>query len=202
MGTKQLLQIPDLEEMMGANQLGMYVAAPDNIPTIVQSYGNSYDNIGISALPGANGPAKATLLGGGAYLFNVHDTAAQIRAGIKFLEYEYLTPGVGSLNYQRTKTQKQSPVGLPEPNLWTGSEAQVQATAESPYLTEPTQNFQLFENAMDTMTARVEPPDAQQIYSVLDGVMSGVLTDQSYNIEAGLRSAAGQVNSLLENYFG
>jgi multiple sugar transport system substrate-binding protein len=202
MGTKQLLQIPDLEEMMGANQLGMYVAAPDNIPTIVQSYGNSYDNIGISALPGTNGPAKATLLGGGAYLFNVHDTAAQIRAGIKFLEYEYLTPGVGSLNYQRTKAQKQSPVGLPEPDLWTGQEAQVQTAAEKPYLTEPTQNFQLFENAMDTMKAQVEPPDAQQIYSVLDGVMSGVLTDQNYNIESGLRSAASQVNSLLENYFG
>jgi len=55
---------------------------------------------------------------------------------------------------------------------------------------------------MDTMKAQVEPPDAQQIYSVLDGVMSGVLTDQNYNIESGLRSAASQVNSLLENYFG
>ncbi len=202
MGTKQLLQIPDLEEMMGANQLGMYVAAPDNIPTIVQTYGNSYDNIGISALPGENGPAKATLMGGGAYLFDVHDTPAQIQAGIKFIEYEYLTPGEGSLDYARTKAQKQSPVGLPEPNLWQGKENQVQLAAEKPYLTEPTQNFQLFEQAMSTMQALVEPPDAQQIYSVLDSVMSGVLTNQTYDIEDGLHAAASQVNTLLLNYFG
>jgi len=201
MGTKQLLTIPNVEQMMGANQLGMYMSAPDNIPQIVQSYGGSYANLAMGALPGENGPAAATLLGGAAYLFNVHDTPAQIEAGIKFLEFEFLTPGAGQFNYKRSEAQKQ-PVGLPEPNLWDGKEAQVNIAAKRPYSNEPIDNFDKFESGMLTMKSLVEPPDAQQIYSVLDGVMSGVLTDRTYNINDGLTAAASKVNTLLANYFG
>jgi multiple sugar transport system substrate-binding protein len=36
MGTRQLLEIADVQQMMGAGRLGMYLAGPDNIPTIVK----------------------------------------------------------------------------------------------------------------------------------------------------------------------
>ena len=49
------------------------------------------------------------------------------------------------------------------------------------------------------MPGKIEPPDAQQIYSVLDSVMSAVLTNQNANIDQLLSDASTKVDSLLAN---
>jgi multiple sugar transport system substrate-binding protein len=194
MGTKQLLTIPDVQALMGAGKLGMYIAAPDNLPTLVKQYQASYNNLSIAPMPGNH----ATLLGGDGYMFNVKDTADQIQAGIKWLQFENLTPGVGQFNYQRAAASG-SPVGLPEPDLWKGSTANTDDQAKAKYANVPSQNYNLFSNAMKTKQGKIEPPAAQQIYSVLDSVMSAVLTNQSANIDQLLSDAANKVNSLLAN---
>ncbi len=194
MGSKQLLTIPDVQAMMGAGKLGMYLAAPDNLPTLVKQYQGSYDNLAIAPMPGD----KATLLGGDGYMFNVKDTPAQIKAGIQWLEFENLTPGKGQFDYARSK-QENSPVGLPEPDLWTGSTASADDAAKAQYANIPQANVAAFVNAMKTMPGKIEPPDAQQIYSVLDGVMSAVLTNQGANVDQLLSDASTKVDSLLSN---
>ena len=88
MGSKQLLQYNDLPQLMGSGKLGMYVAAPDNVTYIHQEYGSAYANLAEGPMPGNGG----TLLGGDGYMFNKKDTPAQIQAGIKFLNFEFLTP--------------------------------------------------------------------------------------------------------------
>lgn len=194
MGSRQLLQISDVQAMMGAGRLGMYVAAPDNLPTLVKQYQGSYNTLGIAPMPDGN----ATLLGGDGYMFNVRDTPAQIKAGIQWLRFENLTPGAGQFNYQRAK-QENTPVGLPEPDLWTGATANTDDAAKAKYANVPRQNYQGFESAMKTMPGRIEPPMAQQIYSVLDGVMSAVLTNENANIDQLLSDASTKVDSLLAN---
>jgi len=194
MGTKQLLTIPDVQAMMGAGKLGMYVAAPDNLPTLVKQYQGSYNNLAIAPMPGDH----ATLLGGDGYMFNVKDTPAQIQAGIQWLQFENLTPGAGQFNYQRSAANG-SPVGLPEPDLWKGSTATADDQAKAKYANVPSQNDQDFITAMKTKQGKIEPVDAQQIYSVLDGVMSAVLTNQGANIDQLLSDASTKVNSLLAN---
>jgi multiple sugar transport system substrate-binding protein len=201
MGTQQLLDIPIVQGWFGANKVGMLIGAPDNIPAIVQTYGGKYQNYGLGALPGLNGPAASTLLGGDGMLFNVHDTPAQIEAGIKWAEFEYLTPGVASNNWARASAQKQE-VGLPEPDLWTGSEAKLNAGIQAKYANVPPGDFAGFEHAMLTMKSTIEPPDAQSIYSVLDTVMSTVLTDKNASIPGLLKSAASKVNTVLDGYWG
>ena len=194
MGSKQLLTIPDVQAMMGSGKLGMYLAAPDNLPTLVKQYQGSYDNLAIAPMPGA----KATLLGGDGYMFNVKDTPAQIKAGIQWLQFENLTPGAGQFNYQRAKSEN-TPVGLPEPDLWTGSTASADDAAKAQYANVPQANVKSFVDAMKTMPGKIEPPDAQQIYSVLDSVMSAVLTNQGANIDQLLSDASTKVDSLLSN---
>ena len=127
----------------------MLIGAPDNIPTIVQTYGGRPE-LRPRRLPGLNGPAASTLLGGDGMLFNVHDTPAQIEAGIKWAELEYLTPGVASNNWARASAQKQE-VGLPEPDLWTGSEAKLNAGIQDKYANVPPGDFAGFKNTMLTM---------------------------------------------------
>ena len=194
MGAKQLLQQSDVLPMMGSGKLGMYIGAPDNLPILVKQYGGSYQNLGIGPMPGNN----STLLGGDGYMFNVKDTPAQIQAGVQWLQYEELTPGQGQFNYERAAAEK-TPVGLPEPDLWNGATAGSDAQAKTKYANVPQENYAAFESAMKTMPGKIEPPDAQQIYSVLDNVMSAVLTNQNANIDSLLSDASTKVNNLLAN---
>jgi multiple sugar transport system substrate-binding protein len=194
MGSKQLLTIPDVQAMMGAGKLGMYLAAPDNLPTLVKQYQGSYQNLGIAPMPGD----QATLLGGDGYMFNVKDTPAQIKAGIQWLQFENLTPGVGQFNYQRAKAQD-TPVGLPEPDLWTGPTADTDDTTKAKFANVPQQNYSGFETAMKSLPGKIEPVDAQPIYSVMDSVMSAVLTNRNANINQLLSDASTKVDSLLAN---
>ncbi len=73
MGSKQLLVINDAQQMMGSGKLGMYLAAPDNIPILVKEKGAEYQDIAIAPMPGG----KATLVGGDGYMFNKKATPSR-----------------------------------------------------------------------------------------------------------------------------
>ena len=106
---------------MAAGKLGMYIAAPDDIyNVIVPQDGGNVDDYGMGPLPSASGTPAGSLSGGDDYMFTKRDTPAQIRAGIKWIDFENLTPGKGQFNYARTKADG-LPVGFPEPQLFTGA---------------------------------------------------------------------------------
>ncbi|NEE28131.1 extracellular solute-binding protein, partial [Streptomyces sp. SID7982] len=94
MGAKQLLIINDTLQMMGSGKLGMYLAAPDNVPRIVKEAGGKYEDLAFAPMPGG----KGTLMGGDGYMFNKKATPEQIKAGLKWLEWTFLTPGQGYMN--------------------------------------------------------------------------------------------------------
>jgi multiple sugar transport system substrate-binding protein len=196
MGSKQLLQYNDLPQMMGSGKLGMYVAAPDNVTYIHQEYGSSYANLAEGPMPGNGG----TLLGGDGYMFSKKDTPAQIQAGIKFLNFEFLTPGAGQFNFKRAKAAAQ-PVGLPEPNIWTAGTAVAKSTNsdEDSNATIPVSNFTPYLNAAPNMKNEIEPPQAQAIYAQGDKVMAAVLTQRNANLKQLLGTFSTQVNSILAN---
>src|SRR6201996_8143424 len=196
MGSKQLLQYNDLPQMMGSGKLGMYVAAPDNVTYIHQEYGSSYTNLAEGPMPGDGG----TLLGGDGYMFNKKDTPAQIQAGIKFLNFEFLTPGAGQFNFARAKAAAQ-PVGLPEPNIWTAGTSVAKSTNadEDRNATIPVSNFTPYLKAAPNMKNEIEPPQAQAIYAQGDKVMAAVLTQRNANLKQLLGTFSSQVNSILAN---
>jgi multiple sugar transport system substrate-binding protein len=171
MGSKQLLVINDVQQMMGSGKLGMYLSAPDNIPILVKEKGGNYKDLALAPMPGG----KGTLIGGDGYMFNKKDTPAQIKAGLKWLDHMFLTPGKGFLgDYARAKRptprrtarapavhrrrRRQGPAG---------QEGQRQCPGgELPGLP----------RRQPVGSMKIEPPKAQQIYSVLDGAVSAVLT--------------------------
>ncbi|HYZ52838.1 MAG TPA: extracellular solute-binding protein [Streptosporangiaceae bacterium] len=196
MGSKQLLQYNDLPQMMGSGKLGMYVGAPDNVTFIHQQYRAPYANLGEGPMPGTGG----TLLGGDGYMFSKNDTPAQIQAGIKFLNFEFLTPGAGQFNFARAKAAGQ-PVGLPQPNIWTAGSSVAQSTTsdKEKNATIPVANFQPYLQAAPNMTAKIEPPQAQAIYAQGDRVMAAVLTQRNPNLQQLLSTFASQTNTILAN---
>jgi ABC-type glycerol-3-phosphate transport system substrate-binding protein len=197
MSPTQQLEWGALQKQMAAGKLGMYIAAPDDIyQVIVPQDGGDINDYGMGPLPSATGTPAGSLSGGNDYMFAKRDTPAQIEAGIKFLNFENLTPGDGQFNYARQKADGE-PVGFPEPQLFNGAtEAKQQALLDK-YATVNVSYYSTFANAHELPMG--EPPDAQAVYKTLDPVMLAVLTEPNANISQLLSSAASQVNQILAN---
>ncbi|MER7172740.1 ABC transporter substrate-binding protein [Streptomyces mesophilus] len=191
MGSRQLLEIPDVQKMMGAGKLGMYMAGPDNVPTIVKQFERQYKEYGVGALPG-----QATLGGGNGFMFNPKASPEEIKAGLKWLQFKYLNPDRTEFNDKRIISDD-VPVGLPLDRLYTDDvQAKVDAV-HAKYANVPTENFKPFTERNGSLEQKVEPPNAQQIYTVLDGVMQSVLTKKDADIDQLLKEASKKVDALL-----
>jgi multiple sugar transport system substrate-binding protein len=192
MGQKQLLEWADLLQMMGSGKLGMYLATADNIPTIVNQYKGDFKTYGLGPIPDGLG----TLGGGEGYMFNAKATPEKIRAGLKWLTFWFTSPDKFAEENKWASETKQ-PVGLPEPAIYTGEAAAKQAAADKQYANVPQDNYAPFVAAMSRIPVKLEPPNAQQVYAVLDVAMQKVLTDKNANIDELLKNAETQVNSIL-----
>ncbi|MGW5770623.1 extracellular solute-binding protein [Streptomyces longwoodensis] len=192
MGKTQLLKWGDLQKQIATDKLGMFLAAPDDIAYMVQQLGATYENFGMGPIPGG----KNTLAGGNNYMIKKGISGDKIKAAIAWLNYKNLTVGKGQFDWARTKADK-LPVGVPQPNFWLGESKKQDDAARTANATMPVANFKTF---MDNPVAgKAEPPKAQEIYKVLDNVMSGILTDKDADIDKLLSTAESQVNQVLAN---
>jgi ABC-type glycerol-3-phosphate transport system substrate-binding protein len=192
MGQTQLLKWGDLQKQMASDKLGMFLAAPDDITYMVQQLGADYANFGMGPIPGG----KATLFGGNDYMIKKGSSPDKIKAAIAWLNFETLTPDKGQFDYARRKADG-LPVGLPQPAFFTGASKTKDDQLKASSATMPVENFRAF---MDNPVAgKAEPPKAQEIYKVLDNVMSGVLTDKNADAAKLLSTAETQVNQVLAN---
>jgi hypothetical protein len=139
---------------------------------------------------------KATLFGGNDYMIKKGSSPDKIKAAIAWLNFETLTPGKGQFDYARRKVDG-LPVGLPQPAFLTGASKTKDDSLKAASATMPVENFKAF---MDNPVAgKAEPPKAQEIYKVLDNVMSGVLTNKNADAAKLLSDAEKQVNQVLAN---
>ncbi|MEV0141524.1 ABC transporter substrate-binding protein [Streptomyces globisporus] len=193
MGAKQLLIINDTLQMMGSGKLGMYLAAPDNVPRIVKEAGGRYEDLAFAPMPGG----KGTLMGGDGYMFNKKATPEQIKAGLKWLEWTFLTPGQGYMNNYARAASDKSPVGLPEPRLFTGATDAKDQELKKASANVPVENYRAFIDGGQQLDMKLEPKHGQQIYAVLDGAVSAVLTKEDADIDALLKDAQSKIDGIL-----
>ncbi|WP_432102582.1 extracellular solute-binding protein [Streptomyces sp. bgisy091] len=192
MGQTQLLKWGDLQKQIATDKLGMFLAAPDDIAYMVQQLGAKYENFGLGPIPGAQG----TLFGGNNYMVKKGSSPDKIKAAVAWLNFKNLTPGAGQFEWARTKADK-LPVGLPQPNFFTGESKTKDDADRAANATMPVENFKAF---MDNPVAgKAEPPKAQEIYKILDNAMSAVLTNKNADIDKLLDTAEQQVNQVLAN---
>ncbi len=192
MGEKQLLEWADLLQQMGAGRLGMYLATADNIPTIVSQYQGKAEDYGFGPVPGGQG----ALGGGGGYMFSPRSTPAQIKAAMAWVMFKHANPARIAFGKERDAKNKQ-PVGLPEPNIFTGAAGEAYDAANKKFANVPTKNFAPFVAASANIPLKVEPPEAQKIYAALDPAMAAVLTKPDADVNKLLADAEKQVNGIL-----
>lgn len=192
MGAKQLLDWADLLEMMGSGKLGMYLATADNLPTIVNQYQGRYESYGLGPIPDGRG----TLGGGEGYMFRAGLSETKIKAGLRWLTF-WFTSAQRYEAENKWASASGQPVGLPEPAQFTGEAARVQATADAKYANVPQANYAPFRAASAAIPVKLEPPNAQQLYAVLDVAMQKVLTDPEADIDQLLADAQQQADQIL-----
>ncbi len=190
MGKTQLLKWGDLQKQMATDKLGMFLAAPDDIAYMVQQLGAEYENFGMGPIPGG----RNTLAGGNAYMIKKGIPDDKVKAAIAWLNFKNLTVGKGQFDWARTKADG-LPVGVPQPNFWQGGSKEKDDAARVEHATMPVANFKAF---MDNpVPGKAEPPKAQEIYKVLDNVMSAVLTNEDADLDKLLDTAEDQVDQVL-----
>ncbi|MDX6252876.1 MAG: hypothetical protein QOF10_6236 [Kribbellaceae bacterium] len=195
MGTKQLLQWEDLMRMMGSGKLGMMIGAPDVVQSVNNDFQGKFEDYGVTAVPESEG--KASLSGGDGYMFNPKASPEKIKAGLLWLEFHELTPGKGQFNYERAKTQGR-PVGLPIPDLYGDTAPGKEITAlRKQFATVPVDHFTPYVSVQGSITNKLEPPKAQELYAVLDVAMSAVLTRKDADIDKLLSDAASKADKIL-----
>ncbi|KUF15980.1 extracellular solute-binding protein [Streptomyces silvensis] len=192
MGRTQLLKWGDLQKQMAAGKLGMFLAAPDDITYMVQNLGAKYEDYGMAPIPGQ----RATLFGGNDYMIKKGIPSDKVKAAVAWITFKFLTPGKGQFDWARTKADG-LPVGLPQPTFWTGATKSADDKARAASSTMPVANFRAF--TAHPVQGRPEPPKAQEIYKVLDTVMSAVLTNEDADTGKLLDTARRQVDQILAN---
>jgi ABC-type glycerol-3-phosphate transport system substrate-binding protein len=200
MSATQGLAWGTLQQQFAAGKLGMYIAAPDDIyNVIVPTDKGNLSDIGMGPLPSLTGSPAGSLSGGNDFVFAKHDTPAQIEAGIKWIDFEDLTPGTGQFNFARQKADG-FPVGFPEPELFGGATGNSINQLRDKYATINTSYYQPFIQAQEAGDG--EPLDAQAVYKTLDPVMLAVLTEPNADISSLLKTAATNVDQILANSGG
>jgi ABC-type glycerol-3-phosphate transport system substrate-binding protein len=201
-GPTPVTQWADAFPPLAAGKVGMFLGAPDVIQRLTNVLGANPSPYGLAALPGG----KGAQMGGDMFYFKKTDTPNEIKAAIAWINYEYMTPGVGQFNYERNKalsgdpgTNKFIEVGLPEPNFWTAgtSTATSDASSLKDNANMPVANYGPYVNT--PVPGIPEPPAAQQLYQVLDTAMSAVMTDPNANIDQLLSTAETKANQILAN---
>ncbi|NSC25342.1 extracellular solute-binding protein [Streptomyces albus subsp. chlorinus] len=196
MGSKQLLQAEDVQRMMGSGKLGMYVSAADNITVIAKQFGGRYRDYGLAPVP----DAKATLIGGEGYMINPKADPETVKAGVKWLRWKFLNPDLVERDIQENLDAK-LPIGLPvppTPDIWKGSVRDRVEKAKRENANIPVDNYQPFMEAAPRIPGVIEPPEAQQVYAVLDNVMQAVLTKKNADIDQLLATAEKKVDQIYD----
>lgn len=192
MGKTQLLKWGDLQKQMASDKLGMFLAAPDDITYMVQQLGAKYDNFGMGPIPGG----AATLAGGNGYMIKKGSSPDKVKAAVAWLNFKTLTIGKGQFQYDRSKADG-LPVGLPQPAFFTGAGKTKDDGLKAASATMPVANFKPFLD--NPVPGKAEPVKAQEVYKVLDKVMSGVLTNKDADPAQLLGDAEKAVNQVLGN---
>ncbi|MFE3554418.1 ABC transporter substrate-binding protein [Streptomyces sp. NPDC059193] len=192
MGKTQLLKWGDLQKQMASDKLGMFLAAPDDITYMVQQLGAKYDNFGMGPIPGS----AATLAGGNGYMIKKGSSPDKVKAAVAWLNFKTLSVGKGQFRYDRSKADG-LPVGLPQPAFFTGASKTEDDRLKAASATMPVANFKAFLD--NPVPGKPEPQKAQEVYKVLDKVMSGVLTNKDADRTQLLGEAEKAVNQVLGN---
>ena len=188
----------------GSGQAAMTIADPGQVTPFVQKYGMDKDDIYFAKLP-AGPKGRYVQMGGGIKAFFSKNTDEQNDAGVKWLMMDgvtpYITPDVEQ-NIRNTCQQTIDNGGVVFPkelfSMWQSDERDEKI--EQIYADYANVDMSNYEEYMDFTGVILRPEETaccQQLYSVLDGAIQEILTNQNADIDALVKTA---VSDFQQNH--
>lgn len=164
---------------------------------IINNYKVSKDSIALASMP-AGPKGRYALMGGDCFMFDYKATAAQIEAGLRFVELIAGGPKIDEASLAamedlyKTDAAGNFVVGCVSYPLWTNPDRiKAEDAIRAKYVNVNLDFFKDY-NSYNVTVKPEEPVNCQDLYAILDGVIQAVLTDRNADPKALLDKAVAQ----------
>ncbi len=192
----------DMYKYFGTSQAAMMIQNP---PFDGYTYGLDKKELYLTKIPKGT-KDRVAQMGGDLWMFNPGSTPEQIEAGFKWLEFGGLSPTITDEQADQYKHNFEQAIennGIVLPRegveLWSNPETRDKLRSlRDEYKNVDDADYATYFNA-DDVTVQVEPAAcAQQLYSILDGCIQEVITNENADVAALITQANNdfQVNHL------
>ena len=199
MGEKPLLSSEDATRDFAAGKIGMMINGSEVFNQYLTVYKADPKTFGIGALP--QGGGNQTLMGGTVAMMNPKASAAQRRAGLKWIDFFYLRalhdPAAAGTEAANRKADN-LPVGTPLVPMFDQATTAAVDAEVAKHANFPLAQAGPYIAGNGTLGFQVEPPvSAQEVYAALDPVVQAVLSRPDADIADLLGKAEKTVAGAL-----
>ncbi len=182
-----------------AGRVGMVISAPIGYAFTTQLFGMDGKDFGLAPMP-QGAEAGGSLSGGALHVVTPGSTPEQRLAAVEFIAFRlkmYLDEDT-AVEAAKLAVEAGMPVGLPGLSPLKGDYRDRYLEWVADYVNVPLENFALYDETVNTIPLRPEPPaKAQEVYASLDSVVQAVLTTRDTDIPATLATTKSNIEGLL-----
>jgi multiple sugar transport system substrate-binding protein len=190
-----------INQAFSSGQVGMFTGGSDLYTAMVQNNSLKPADYGVTTIP-LEGSDAGVLGGGTLAAVNVVTRDDQRDAAVKWIDFYYLQKLLtqdGAVADAKALKANNQPVGVPALPIFDKATYDESQQWIKDYINVPTQQMTGFTSKIFDQPLVTEPvAHTQELYAALDPVVQAVLTDKNADIDALLKKANQQVQSILD----
>ena len=190
-----------INQAFSSGQVGMFTGGSDLYTAMVQNNSLKPADYGVTTIP-LEGSDAGVLGGGTLAAVNVVTRDDQRDAAVKWIDFYYLQKLLtqdGAVADAKALKANNEPVGVPALPIFDKATYDESQQWIKDYINVPTQQMTGFTSKIFDQPLVTEPvAHTQELYAALDPVVQAVLTDKNADIDALLKKANQQVQSILD----
>ncbi len=181
-------------EVLATGRTAIAVMAGDQFNWIRMTFPDvDMSQFGFAPLPVGPDGKSVSLVGGNIAMVSAAASADEQEAAVYFRLWTQFDPAEIQIGYELSQKDPQFVIGAPTLPLYVGEYQQSNESLQEQYANLPTQNYELFRNAVSSgaVGLELEPVIAgQEYYGAMGAVISAILTDQSVEPATSVKEAA------------
>jgi ABC-type glycerol-3-phosphate transport system substrate-binding protein len=190
-----------INQAFAAGQVGMYTSGSDVYTNLVETYGVTGQDYGLTALP-LEGPDSGVLVGGTLAAVGAKADKATKDAAMKWIDVYYLQNLLDekqAVENAKVRADGKQAVGTPVLPIFSREQYQQSLQWIQPYINVPLDHMKGYTDVMFDQPIVGEPTRAtQEIYTLLSTPVQAVLTDRNADVGQLLKTADTQAQALLD----
>jgi multiple sugar transport system substrate-binding protein len=189
-----------INQAFAAGQVGMYTSGSDVYTNLVETYGVTGKDYGLTAMP-LEGPDAGVLVGGTLAAVGAKADQATKDAAMKWIDFYYLQNLLDekqAVENAKVRAEGKQAVGTPVLPIFSREQYQQSLQWIKPYINVPLDHMTGYTDVMFDQPVVGEPSrSTQEVYTLLSTAVQAVLTDKGADIGQLLRTADEQAQALL-----